>query len=169
MSIRKSACAALIGMMTAAPPLSAEPIVTSNRVDVSAVMKVTSVTTRDAYGRAERFRDAAGREFAVTYDAKLRIASIGATRGPHISDITSVRYTDEGQLAQIVFRSGYALAYGYRVDGTQTVRDSQGTTMQRLPGSRAFQPIDREGISPRLASTLADAEALIAALRAVER
>lgn len=164
MSIRAQVGMGLVGLMLATSLLAAEPAATSTRPRFDTVVKIAAVTTRDASGRAQRFTDAWNREFAVKYDGEQRVQSIEATRGPHISDIVSVGYAPDGKLVGVMFRSGYALLYDHRPDGTQIVRDSHGAILRRAPGSRVLQVVDGANASEKLAATAVEVESLMSVL-----
>lgn len=135
------------------------------RTQFDTVAKVAAVTTRDGSGRAQRFTDTGNREFAVKYDAQQRVEAVEATRGPHISDIVSVIYTQDGKPIRVKFRTGYALFFDTRPDGTQVIRDSRGGAVIRA-GRATTQPVDSTAPeqSAKLAAAITDLESLLSAL-----
>lgn len=154
---------ALASLLVTSSPFAtaAEP---AGRASFDTVAKVATVTTRDGSGRAQRFADTGNREFAVKYNAEQRVESVEATRGPHVLDIVSVGYTQEGKLVGVKFRTGYTLFFDVQSNGTQIVRDSRGGALMRA--GRTSQPVEGAAAeqSAKLAAAVTELESLMSAL-----
>ncbi|MFC4313024.1 hypothetical protein ACFPN2_28330 [Steroidobacter flavus] len=161
MSAATSGWIMVAGLLAASMLAAAEP---QARPTMEPVAKLATVTARDGTGRPHAFEDAGNREFAVTYDAWQRVRSIEATQGPHINDIVGVDYTASGALISVRFRTGYAVFFDHRPNGTQVVRDSEGGALMRAGGTSQSIDGSMTESSLKLARTLAQFETLLAAL-----